>query len=1233
MSVIYDSFTGDLPHNINYTSNAGSTSFYPDCNNIGIVGPLYLPRVYGSNLTAFEIASSGKIALSLNDVHSLDITKSNYINTSNYQNTFDSSNNSLNLIANYGGVSGLQMQMDAFSNNINTYAASNINMTTGTGTINMTAASNILFNASNSFMVSVMSNIFFNAQQASYGYSANNGAMYMTSCNTTNNIITFSSNNLIETASNSILKTANSNINIGALNGDYKVYSSGSNMFTNMLSATNITSNYSSNNYTILTSNQFNVNSMSNINIAAQSGDVKLFANGSNMRITMCNTNQGVKVFATSNLIMDTSNNFYLQAQSNINVNAVSGDINLSANSSNVYIWMSASNSSNLTPSNNMTLFASSNIFVTSCNQYVLNANSNMNLSTNSNFFTFTSNNYFAGVSNQYNFNVKSNLALGTTIGDITTFANNSNMYHTMTASTNITSNYSFNNYAILTSNNFQLNTSSNIYMGALGGSIGMYANQSNMFQTMQSSTNITSNYSSNNYAILTSNNFQLNTQSNVGIGALQGDLKLYANNSNTYIIMSNLSTSISLFAQSNYNVLASNNYGINAQANITLGALAGDLKLYSTSSNMFFTMCNSTNNIAVFSSNSTSNVASNSYSILASKNVAITASNGGSLILSANCNNMFYNMSQLSNNISTYASNNMYISTSNSIITSVNSNISFCNMSGSFNIQANNSNMTFLMDNNTNNISIYASNNYGILSSNNYNLTANSNVNISASMGDLKLFSQGSNMRLTMCNLTQKIRMFSSNDIVFDSSNNFYISSLSNMNLAALSGDFKVYSTGSNMFLSMTQATSNVFLYSCNNLEMSASNNLICNARSNITINASQASVGIYANNSNMSLTFSNTTNTASLNTTNSYNVTAGSNISTIAGSNINFTSLSNDFNVYARSNLKMNVDNSNVFINMNVSSNPDTIDIYGLSNINMMTSNSMNMNISKNYILNSFNNTISAGNNITVVASNNITIAACNNLSLSLGNVNTSTLGNQNYTASSNINFFISATNQITQGSNDPIFSVGQGQVKVNGDMLITGNINTSNIYSTNVIQQTLKVSDKTLNLASFGSNDFTTGGQADSYSTNDQSGIEVDGVPSIITGSNYNSNNAYLIPSYQKSVLWNYNGGGVTDTGTSNVSTEAYWEMLGGSLHLTKKRVYPPAGSNTTSNLGDVTFAFRINELDELEIVKKFIPSYNLNSVNNPYSSNFNASNSTPITSSSYVYKRVCRFGRVL
>ena len=128
---------------IHYVAGATSTTMYPDSNTVGIMGPIWLPRIYGKDLTAFEIASSGKIAISLNDIHTLDVSRSNYINATNYKNSMVSqSNYSFEMTAN---SSDLQIMLDAYSNNIRIGAASNIGISAATGNVSINADNSNLF--------------------------------------------------------------------------------------------------------------------------------------------------------------------------------------------------------------------------------------------------------------------------------------------------------------------------------------------------------------------------------------------------------------------------------------------------------------------------------------------------------------------------------------------------------------------------------------------------------------------------------------------------------------------------------------------------------------------------------------------------------------------------------------------------------------------------------------------------------------------------------------------------------------------------------------------------------------------------------------------------------------------------------------------------------------------------------------------------------------------------------
>jgi cytoskeletal protein CcmA (bactofilin family) len=59
-----------------YTSGSPSTT-YPDDTFQNVFGPVLLPRIYGRDLTALEIGSSGKIVITINDAHSFDFSNAN----------------------------------------------------------------------------------------------------------------------------------------------------------------------------------------------------------------------------------------------------------------------------------------------------------------------------------------------------------------------------------------------------------------------------------------------------------------------------------------------------------------------------------------------------------------------------------------------------------------------------------------------------------------------------------------------------------------------------------------------------------------------------------------------------------------------------------------------------------------------------------------------------------------------------------------------------------------------------------------------------------------------------------------------------------------------------------------------------------------------------------------------------------------------------------------------------
>ena len=1451
MSVTYDTLLASTQP-IQYVSGATSTTMYPDSNIVSIAGPMWLPRIYGKDLTAFEIASSGKIAISLNDIHTLDITRSTYINSSNFKNTLVSqSNYSFEMTAN---GNDLQIMMDTYSNNINIHAASNMSLVASSGNMNVTASNNFLLSASNNYSVVAKSNVSLNAAKGSATISANNSNMYITLDQVTNNASVYSSNDVAVSACNSIGINASSNITLGALGGDFKAYSDASNMYLTMEKSSDTVSLFTSSNLIINSSNHTSMTGKSNITIGALAGDFKAYADASNMFLTMEKSTDNVTLYTASNIIVSASNNYSLNATSNVLVGTLAGDVVVTANNSNMFVTMSAatnnvsifasnnlnvsvsndslvtvnsnvkvntiagdyilnandsnmfmrmsaatnsiaffsSNNTVMSASNNLNIFArsnmsvstvngsvslaanSSNMFVSldsatndvtvfssnnmklsASNSFSLNTQSNaeigavagsfkayadssnmylvmdkttdnvslfgisnvdvtasnsFNLVTKSNvsiFATsgdvlvaanqsnmtltmaqstnnitaFASNNFDISASNSFNTYVNSNAAISTVSGSITLSGNSSNMFMVMDHTTNDTSLFTSNNLIVSSSNSFNTFVNSNVTVSTTAGSYQLYVNSSNMFLTMDAATNNTTLYSSNNLQVSVSNNTNVNVLSNINIGALSGDVKLYANSSNTFLTLEKTTNTATLFASNDIVLSASNDYRVNANSNVLISAINGDMKLYSKSSNMHLIMDSTVSDVSLYALRHLGVSASNNMALNSLSNVAITAGKG-SLSMSANSSNLYMTLDRATNNLTTYASNDILVSASNSLTMSTYSNVSvsaglgdlklysansnmyvtmdattrnttvfssndfqitasnsgFVNvqsnllmgaLAGDFKVYADASNMYMTMDKTTDNINVYTASNFVLVSSNNTSLTSKSNVTVGALAGDFKVYADSSNMYMTMNSSTDNIAVYASSNIGLTASNSFTLNAKSNVLVGALSGSTKLYANGSNMFMTLDATTSSIAVFASNNasvsasnsvdlvghsnvsitavvrdVTVSASNNIIVSAsndyvqtaRSNVTINASKGSFVAYSDDSNMFLTMDHVTDTVKLYGLQDVAVTSSNTMTLAAHSNLFINALNGSMAVYADSNLSMSVDDSNMYMKFDMPS--DLITIHSLSNVQVSASNNLFISAMSNVSLTTSNMNFLSHGDIRITASNDLYLTGSNNLNFNFTNMNMTSTGDQNYTALSNIKFFITSdSNQPT----DPVFTVKGSQVTIKGDIVVTGSINTSNVFNTTVIQESLKVNDKFLTLASIGSNFAALDGPDDGIA-NSGAGIKIDGVP-----VGFDSN---IPEAYEKSMLWNYGtGNGIADLGTANgLESEPFWELKGGSFKVTHQKIIAAGGSNIVT---DVTFGLRINELDELEMIKRFW---------------YSASNA-------YVVKRVARFGRII
>jgi hypothetical protein len=162
----------------------------------------------------------------------------------------------------------------------------------------------------------------------------------------------------------------------------------------------------------------------------------------------------------------------------------------------------------------------------------------------------------------------------------------------------------------------------------------------------------------------------------------------------------------------------------------------------------------------------------------------------------------------------------------------------------------------------------------------------------------------------------------------------------------------------------------------------------------------------------------------------------------------------------------------------------------------------------------------------------------------------------------------------------------------LEVLGDVNIIGNINVTGVVNTTSVTQ-LHAEDKIIQLSTHSNLD-----SQNENSVSDGAGVLIQGVlaqniPMSGFDGRYdtlellNSNNNKII---DKSLTWNNNGGVekmgmlLYDPESDEPNLEPYWEMRGGGLRITQQ-VYNDAANAFV----DVSFAFRINAREELEILK--------------------------------------------
>ena len=195
-------------YTINYASNNSTfgDSIYPEKNMINVFGPIYTPRVYGKDLSSFEIASSGSIALTLTDTMSIlmqrDMVASNVMMST-------LSNDSFGI---YTNSSNMSLVFDSTSNNATMFSQCNVTIDANRD-INMIADETLSMTAA-SFNLNISSNIELTAGKDIILTASNDLSTYIG-----NDTLFSTSNNLSVSTGNDIIVDAGSNVVIMANNG------------------------------------------------------------------------------------------------------------------------------------------------------------------------------------------------------------------------------------------------------------------------------------------------------------------------------------------------------------------------------------------------------------------------------------------------------------------------------------------------------------------------------------------------------------------------------------------------------------------------------------------------------------------------------------------------------------------------------------------------------------------------------------------------------------------------------------------------------------------------------------------------------------------------------------------------------------------------------------------------------------------------------------------------------
>lgn len=301
--------TNDL---VRYTSLTPSLD-YIDSNIESLFGPINAPKLYAQELDALELASSGKVAFTLSNNHSLDLLTDNndvvfrardslslkfITESSNVSIELDELNDDLNIFAgsNFTAQVGQDLDFDV-ARDISIAASNNYVLTTVTGSMTLTSGDDYTLVASN--------NVNFTATTSNLNITTGDSIVGTAQKSI---VLTATDSNINLTAGNDILQEAVSNVEVDA--GISIVMTAGTSIIQNapewQLNTTDIAL-VAANNVTITASNAMDINIV-NDDLTIDGGKDIIVTATSNISHTA--TNNDLTFFAGTNTTFTTVNSF-----------------------------------------------------------------------------------------------------------------------------------------------------------------------------------------------------------------------------------------------------------------------------------------------------------------------------------------------------------------------------------------------------------------------------------------------------------------------------------------------------------------------------------------------------------------------------------------------------------------------------------------------------------------------------------------------------------------------------------------------------------------------------------------------------------------------------------------------------------------------------------------------------------------------------------------------------------